>query len=216
MRSACGLMDKVSPSGGGDCGFESRQVCFSMLRRKIGALIQKKHWALIVNILSLLKMVQLYRARFLHLANQQGGGSGGAKPPGKFSHFSQNLIMIISKSWKNFATLQAKILLTSQKNSNQQGGGVKTSVKISRDITVIHPLKVPYSFEFLRKSNTNDFACRYCRCFHIREQTNTFYKLYSNVCPQFPTLPISFSSCYYFYLRYAFLKVVSILKNQWR
>ena len=84
-------------------------------------------------------------------------GGGGSPPPEIFRIFHKIFFTFLTKfdndyfqimknntgglgggaPQKIFATLQAKILLTSQKNANQQGGGVKTSVKISRDITVV-------------------------------------------------------------------------------
>ena len=84
------------------------------------------------SVKTFLEAVQLYRAIFSQLANQQGGikmfihkklwenyrGSWERTPPQKF-----------------FAILGSKILLTT-KNMLTNKGGVKTSVKISRDITV--------------------------------------------------------------------------------
>ena len=49
------------------------------------------------------KILQLYPARFLHLANQQGWSTFS-----HFSHFWQNLIMIISKSWKTISKINLK------------------------------------------------------------------------------------------------------------
>jgi len=77
------------------------------------------------------------------------------------------------------------------------------------------PLKVSYSFQFLRKLTTQMISLAYIKDVSIPGNKLMLFASF-NFYAQFPTLPISSSSCNYFYLRHAFLKVVRAWKNQWR